>query len=567
MRRAFALAALSVALTTGSRAAPRLSVPRWLLALPRPDGEVLLSWRMNPPAESVTTYAVIRDGQEIAATKLTNYVDLPPPGEHRYAVRACRRQQRGRPCRPVSVTAGAQATSLYRVIAAESTATRERPNMVPVSLGFLDRDGLVDFLHSYTPDGTTGWRRAYTHEGELLWERPGCDFCGRDRAPIIWDLDRDRVGEVICTEGLRRLVVLNGVTGEIETENVSHPVVTWEDWPASVMVADLEGRGRTWSVILKRCHVARRSQPLLDSDPDDPASGAPRPHLVAFSAKLEPLWWVALNCGAAHHAHVADVNLDGRDDIVASGLVTLDPDGAELFHVQCDDSLRVVGGEQPEALDLDQLAEAGACVVGDIAPRLPGLETVVAGAEEDAPVCLYDASGKAVWCLSRAGGPDSRLVLGDFFTAAPGLEVVCQGAADYWLSANGALLSAPRTPARLDAVEWSGVYPGMEVLASEADPDRIEIRSPSMGGAGPAAVLTYEGELSPDTVRAADVIGDYREEIVADWGGRVVIFTNTEPDPHTRPSVWEDLRIARWRYVNSCRGGVIADLRPAARAR
>ncbi|MFQ6132642.1 MAG: hypothetical protein ACE5R4_11440 [Armatimonadota bacterium] len=556
MHRITGLAFFVAVLATGSSAAARLSPPCWLVALPAADGGVHLSWRMNRAAESVTSYTIIRDRQEIATTKLTNYVDRPPPGEHEYTVRARSRERQGRACRPVSITAGAEATNVYRVIPAVAAGAGERM-AIPVSLGFLDRDELVDFVCAYGREGSAGVLRAYTHAGELLWERAGGDVTGAGPGPLIWDVDRDGAGEVVCLERGTGLVVLDGRTGKVEAENATHPVIAWHDGPATLQVADLEGRGRSWAVVLKRGNSGELSQPLVDAAPTDPASGEPRPQVAAFSAKLEPLWWVALNCGAAHHMRVADIDLDGRDDVVASGAVTLGPEGQELFRVDFGGSPRLVAGEGSAAPGLDGFAEADSCVVGDVAPNRPGLEIVVKGAQEGAPMCMYGADGEAIWYMEGVGGPGGRLILGDLFADAPGLEVVSQGAASHWLSANGSLLTPPRGLRRFDVVDWSGLYPGLEAMTYDAARNLIEVRSPSVPTAGPLAVLTYEGRLAPATVRAADIIGDYREEIIADWGGRVVVFTNTEADVHARPSVWQDRRLARWRYINAHSGVVV----------
>ena len=318
-----------------------------------------------------------------------------------------------------------------------------------VGLADLDGDGALVYLVKQ-PDFNTDpyqqpgyWKKsedtykleAYRHDGQFLW-RYDMGWAieeGIWYSPIVvYDLDGDGKAEVFCKagegdprepaghvkSGPEYLVMLDGLTGQ---------VVKKLPWPSRDGFDDYNYYSRN---LLGIAYLDGR-----------------RPHLIvergtyriikvqAYDPGLNLKWyWEASGDHAKyrgqgmHGLHAADVDEDGRDEVVL-GSAVLDDNGQPLWST---------GKGHPDV-----------CYVADVDPSRPGLE-VFYGLEtrqRSNAVCLVEArTGQVIW-----GNPEptihvhSQGMVGDIDPAHPGLECYAgeaKGGTNYWLyTAGGKRLS------------------------------------------------------------------------------------------------------------------------------
>lgn len=273
----------------------------------------------------------------------------------------------------------------------------------------------------------------------------------------------------------------------------------------------------------------------------------------------------------SHTMKIADVDGDGRDEIVL-GSVALNPDGKVRWNL---------GLGHPDVMYL-----------ADVIPSRPGLE-IGFGYEvrqDKNGICLVDASnGQIIW-----GHPyktthiHDQGMFGDFIAEIPGIEFYSaeQDGTGKWVysAATGELITeedlgglSPRAlwwgptstkayiPGRSfggrggggrgaggrgamvagAAPEGRGAAAGITIPASGGD-------ATARGGAGgfggrfggPSAIMRYAagkiGEFEGRLVGTADILGDWREEIIVSLPGEIRIYATTIPTTRRRVSLMQD---------------------------
>jgi rhamnogalacturonan endolyase len=213
-----------------------------------------------------------------------------------------------------------------------------------------------------------------------------------------------------------------------------------------------------------------------------------------------------------HGMHAADVDDDGRDEIVI-GAAVLDDNGDPLWNL---------GKGHPDA-----------CYVADIDPARSGLEIFygIEPRQRSNAVCLVEAkTGKLIW-----GNPEptvhvhSQGMVGDIDPAHPGMECYAgeaKGGTNYWLyTAVGERLSdqslgelAPK------AIYWTDEPTKVYVVNSQIQ----KYKGPTVG--------TIAGRI----VAIADCLGDWREEIITSLDGEIRIYTTTIPAKTRRVCLMQD---------------------------
>jgi rhamnogalacturonan endolyase len=140
-------------------------------------------------------------------------------------------------------------------------------------------------------------------------------------------------------------------------------------------------------------------------------------------------------------------------------------------------------------------------------------------------------------------------MIGDFIPGVPGLELYAaeQDGTGKWIysAATGHLLGeedlgglSPR-PLWWDETTTKAHIPGRMFGAARGGRG-------SGGGfpAGPSAIMRYGagkiGEFEGRLVSIADVVGDWREEIIVSVPGELRIYTTTIPTPRRRPALMQD---------------------------
>nr|HPM80768.1 hypothetical protein [Candidatus Anammoximicrobium sp.] len=221
------------------------------------------------------------------------------------------------------------------------------------------------------------------------------------------------------------------------------------------------------------------------------------------------------NSQGAHIMHAADVDGDGRDEVII-GSAVVDDNGNGLWST---------GFGHPDF-----------CFVGDIDPARPGLE-IFYGIEprrDNNALCLVEAkTGTLLWGLQTPTthvGTDGMCA--DIDDGHPGSE--CHAAdldrdrrfAKSWLfSAAGEMLSDERQGTMSQPVYW------------DADPQRELLRGSKIcdfrGGEHPP-------KLAGRLVAIADVLGDWREELITSSPGELRIYTTTIPASDRRVCLMQD---------------------------
>ena len=225
----------------------------------------------------------------------------------------------------------------------------------------------------------------------------------------------------------------------------------------------------------------------------------------------------------AHSVMVADVDEDGKDEIVYGSMV-VDDNGQGLF---------TTGLRHGDALH-----------VAKMDPDRPGLQ--VYGPHENEGsiwdrwtpgVALYDAkSGKIIWSMGD-GGDAERGITGDIDPRYPGEEL--------WGSLSGVRTCkgqpiAPQGPSMNNFVLW---WDG-DLLREMVNGNRIAKWDWQKGTMN--NLLTAEGaQAAAGTKQApvvsADILGDWREEVVLRCGNQALrVYTTTIPTDHRLYTLMHD---------------------------
>lgn len=472
----------------------------------------------------------------------------------------------------------------------------ENTTFQKVAFADLDGDGKLDYVikqpSAGLDPGTTGFSpdtykiEAYRHDGKFLWRKDlGWNMnMGIWWTPyIVWDFDGDGKAEValktapfaatreeslvekdgpargFVVKGEEYCSILDGMTGEEIAR------VDWvargdqRDWGDNqgnrvnrnqIGLACLDGK--TTSVLVCRGTYTRM---VVDA-------------YNLRNRKLEKVWrWDGdketpqIRAQGSHTMKIADINGDGREEIFL-GSVALRPDGKVLWNL---------GLGHPDVMYLT-----------DAIPTRPGLE-IALGYEvkmERNGICMVDArSGEIIW-----GHPyktthiHDQGMFGDFVPEVPGMEFYSaeQDGTGKWLysAANGELLGemdlgglSPRAiwwddtptkayiPGRIfggggrggRGGAGQGERGGATKLGAAAAAPTPGVGSGGRGGfgfAGPSAILKFGGkqvgEFEGRLVSIADIMGDWREEIIVSLPGELRIYTTTIPTTRRRPSLIQD---------------------------
>jgi len=213
-----------------------------------------------------------------------------------------------------------------------------------------------------------------------------------------------------------------------------------------------------------------------------------------------------------HGMHSADVDEDGRDEVVI-GSAVLDDNGQPLWNTR--------------------KGHPDACYVADVDPSRPGLEIFygIEPGRKSNTVCLVEAkTGRQLW-----GNPEitvhvhGQAMVGDINPGEPGMECYAgeaKGGSNYWLyTASGKLLGKDSLgELSPHAVFWlDGPTKVFRVGKSLYRWPREKV-----------------GELEGRVVAIADCIGDWREEIITALEGEIRIYSTTVPATTRRICLMQD---------------------------
>ncbi|MFG1703086.1 cellulose binding domain-containing protein [Nonomuraea sp. M3C6] len=482
----------------------------------------LVSWRLLGTESRDTSFNVYRGGTRVASvTNSTNYLDAGAAADASYTVRPVTGGTEG----------GASETSLrfangYLDVPITPPTSGHAAN--DASVGDLDGDGRLDLVLKWEPTnakdnsqaGVTGevYIEGIKLDGTRLWRinlgrniRAGAhytqfqvyDYDGDGRAEVAMktaDATVDGRGTVIgnasadyrnadgyVLSGPEYLTMFNGQTGAaMSTVSYDPPrgtVSSWGDSYGNRVDRFLAGTayldGARPSLIMSRGYYTRTVIAAWDFR----------------NGTLTKRWTFDSNSAGSqytgqgnHQLSIADVDQDGRDEIVF-GAMAINDTGAPLWNT---------GNGHGDAMH-----------VGDLVPSRPGLEEFKVDEDGSKPSSwMADArTGQLLWS-TPASGDNGRGVSGDIWAGSPGAE--SWSAADTTLrSTTGAALG--REPGSINFLAWWDADPVRELL----DATHLD----KYGTSADTRLLTGSNVHSNNGTKATpslsgDLLGDWREEVV-----------------------------------------------------
>ena len=512
---------------------------RGMVAIAAGEGQIYLGWRLRQQDPEDIAFNVYRatDGSEavkLNATPLketTDFVDTAAPldRENTWWVRPiiAGQEQLQEATASAALPANAPAQQYLSIKLRDDLP---EDGIHKIGIGDLDGDGEYDFVvkrprgqvdpgiprpspdtfkvEAYKRDGTYLWRNDLGWSIELgTWTSPMIvyDFNGDGKAEVALKTGEGdpRGANVRILTGPEYCSVWNGETGaeiaKVDWIARGKPS-DWGDDVGNRMNRNMLGvaylDGKTPSLL-----VLRGIYGLMKVDA-----------WLLQDAQLAKAWsWTNERAGwkyqgqGQHSIHVADIDGDGRDEIL-NGSLAIDNDGRTMWSTG--------------------LGHGDRFYVTDIDPERPGLE-VWYSYEDPHPqngVSLWDArTGNLIF------GTDSetidneidRALVGDIDPAYPGMEV---WADRFFYTAKGEAISGDIPP--LDGLVWW-----------DADPLReIQTRGSVSKWQGPVLTSDIEGNV----MAWADILGDWREEIITYTPNELRIYTTIIPAADRRVCLMQD---------------------------
>ena len=519
----------------------RERLDRGLVALPCPEG-VYVSWRLLDTDPTEAAFDVYRQTGDASPQRLnrapirrtTDFMDTQP-GQGKAAYTVSLRSQ------PDKVSRAAVPGERIRHISCVRVPLQGDLKASKLGIGDLDGDGRYDYVVKHpghvvwcwNQSGPSRWNpspdtykfEAYTADGHRLWRRDlgWAIELGLWYSPfLVHDLDGDGRAEVAVKIG-------EGDPRNTEGRVVSGPewVAIWDGltgreiarapWPARTGFASYDTMcrhflsvayldGRTPCLLVQRGNYARV---IVDA-------------YQFRSRRLERLWrYDNQDYGSrfwgqgAHYTQIGDLDRDGRDEIVL-GCAALDDDGTPLWSV---------GKGHPDYVFL-----------GEVNPARPGWEVFlgIEPRQQRGGNILVDAlTGKTIWELQT---PTNHVgidgMCSDIDPTSPGLESQAldvnreKRPAQCWLwSADGRVLrESTRSIGSARTAYW------------DADLQREIAGSVVRDFDG----SPFPGRIEGSVIMIADLLGDWREEIVTSVEGELRIYSTTIPATDRRVCLVRD---------------------------
>lgn len=518
---------------------------RGLVALAKLDASVYLGWRLLATDKPDVAFNIFRATDAGTLVRLnplplkvsTDFVDREADLTKRN-VWVLRQVQDGKESGDLATVALSAHTPPmgYR-----SIQLRGNYSFSKVGLADLNGDGKLDFVLKQ-PEQTSDpgvWQlstntfkvEAYLNDGTVLWQRDlgwnieqgvwwspmiVADFDGDGKAEValktapLEPIYRNPAGRIL--EGPEYLSVWNGETGK---------EITRVDWPARGNVADWgDDKGnRASRHLIGLAKLDGRRTSLLALRGTYTTMLVDAYNLV--NGKLKRVWsWNGdketppVRGQGMHGMHAADVDGDGREEIIL-GAAVIDDNGKTLWNLK--------------------MGHPDVCYVTDVIPSLPGLEIAYGfeTAQEKNGFCVAEAkTGKLIWgCDHLTTHIHSQGLLADIDPTNPGLELYGgeKFLTNRWLysAQSGKLLSREE----LGTLSPNPIYWDASDLKAYLTRD--------------GKIVKYKGatlgEIEGRVIAIADILGDWREEVITSVPGELRIYSTTIPA--TRRHVWlmEDL--------------------------
>ena len=493
----------------------------------------LVSWRLLGTDPANVTFNLYRGGSLIFSGAPTNYLDPGASATSSYTVRAVVNGIEQPASAPsLNLTNGYLDVPL-QIPPGGTTPSGENYTYSAndASVGDLDGDGVLEIVLKWDPSnskdnsqsGYTGnvYVDAYRLGGQRLWRidlgrniRAGAhytqfqvyDYDGDGRAEVAMktaDGTRSGTGQTIGSAsadhrnssgyilaGPEFLTMFRGSDGAIlSTVNYEPPRGNVSSWGDSYgnrvdrfLAATAYLDGQRPSLIMARGYYTRAVIAAWDYR----------------NGSLTRRWtYDSGNSGGAygqgnHNLSIADVDADGRDEIVY-GSATINDNGTLMYSTG--------------------FGHGDAMHVGDLIPSRAGIEVFTIHEPGNSPAAdVHAGTGQVIWQRPNNGGAEGpgRGVAGDIYAGSAGAEFWGAGTnMGNLYNASGA--SIGRNPSSANFLVWWDADPVRELL----DQTRID----KYGTGGDTRLLNGSGVASSNGTKAnpalsGDLLGDWREEVI-----------------------------------------------------
>lgn len=521
------------------------------------SGGVYLSWRMFGTDPESVSFNLYRDGSKVNSEPIatsTNYTDPLGTTSSVYEVRPVLNGSEQNADKSVSVWASQKLTiNLDRPLGGTNQSGSYTYSPNDIAVGDLDGDGEYELVLKWDPSnskdnsqkGYTGnvYVDAYKLDGTKLWRidlgvniRAGAHYT----QILVGDYDSDGFAEVAMKtapgtrdgtgkylskgpaasedhskdyrnssgyvlSGNEFLTIFNGKTGaEMATVNYNPPRGTVKSWGDSYgnrvdrfLATNAYLDGVKPSMVFQRGYYTRMAIAAYDWD----------------GTNLTERWYYnAATSGKEcygqgnHNLSAGDVDNDGKDEII-EGNCAVDHDGKFMYRV---------GYGHGDAMHL-----------GDLDPDVEGLEVWTVHEEKPYGYEIHSAAtGKILW-RETSSGDNGRGVAADVDSTSRGYEL---WSAANWntYSAKGKQLASSR-PSYNFRIYWDG-----DLLDELLDNVTISKWNPST--AKSTNLITLDGSSCNSTKAtpnlSADIIGDWREEVITHDDSHLFLYTTTIPTTH-----------------------------------
>jgi len=525
---------------------------RGLVAIPAEDGKVYLGWKLlktDPGDSAFDVYRSIGTGQpeklnKAPVTLATDFVDEQVPDDRNvaYWVELISRSSLSQRSEKVTLRAVERRKPYHSLIRLRGDYTpskiaiadlngdgrydfiiRQPNNNVDPGVGGPNLTGLTYKIEAYLSDGTFLWRKDLGYGIEPgIWYAPMvvCDLDGDGKAEVALktapmnlrrDKGRIRTGSEWCS-------VLDGMTGK---------EITFVDWlPRDPRLGGYNTTNRNQLGI---AYLDGKTPCLIV------ARGTYRLMMVRAyqlrDKKLEELWYwegdeerPMVRGQGAHTMISADVDGDGRDEVVL-GSCTLDDNGTCLWST---------GLGHPDSVyvtDIDS-GHQGMEVLYGIEPR-----------RDANGVCMVDArTGRIIWGIDQKTYHVGGAMTADIDPATPGLECWARedskggSRARYMFEASGKRFGQESDiPGTKNWVFWDADLLREYAAGPAPAPGREPVLDVLKYG-GKVVTAGIEGRV----VAVADILGDWREEIITTLPGELRVYTTTVPATDRRACLMQD---------------------------
>ena len=568
---------------------------RGLVAVPGASSGNFVSWKIFGEEYYDTEYNLYRDGVKVntAPLKVSNYTDTGGKATSKYQVAAVVRGVEQEKCAEVARwNAQYKDVTIKGVTNRNGADVTSKYEINDVSLGDVDGDGTVEFIIKRnntggdlnTANNKTDFNlyECYNMKGERLWwidlgpnmmagpdeqwdlvafdwdqdGRAECVMRGADNMIIHTSTGKDiKIGNMnyyaprdeYTHQGAEYLLYLNGSTGEPYawdgSDNwtpMAYPLPRFEqgetDYATAWGKADTGHRsskhyfgapfldGRKPSIFLGRGCYTRHKFCALDVDP--------------LTHQLTQRWRWNEYSGSSpyfgqgfHNFQIADVDWDGRDEIMFGSMV-IDDNGKGL----CTTGLG--HGDAQHCSDLD--------------PYRHGQEQFTCN--ETSPACTYwNATTGQIYYRLQSTGDDGRALAGNFSNSFPGSMGRTTQSGLVSCVADKVIEGGPATEGTNDALYWSHlnqrIYWDGDLLDEVFDSPGSNARNGAVYKPGGGRLITFDGTNTANSSKnnpgaIADIFGDWREEVVmrnGTQGSRTIrIFTTNTPTSYGLYTLWHD---------------------------